>query len=202
MRPQILSDGTVWLSAPTGRDIDAIARICRHSSIGEWTTIPVPYTGPDALHFVDVIVPAGWASRSPTWAVRLAEDGEVVGMVALHLDRDDEATAEIGYWLAPSMRGSGLMTRAVVAACTFAFAPTGLRLERVDWRAFVGNYASAAVARRAGFRFEGMVRGGGVQRGVRRDEWIGGRLRTDPALSAPGWPAYTRPVPEPDVAFG
>jgi RimJ/RimL family protein N-acetyltransferase len=49
----------------------------------------------------------------------------------------------------------------------------------VFWRAFVGNTASRAVAERAGFRVEGELRLGGVQRGVRRDDWVGSLLATD-----------------------
>jgi RimJ/RimL family protein N-acetyltransferase len=189
VRPQILSDGTVWLSVPGEQDIDVIARTCRHSSIGEWTTVPVPYHRSDAAVFVRTIVPGGWAERSPTWAVRMVDGGPVIGMISLQRRRADNDAAEIGYWLAPGVRGRGLMTRAVLMVCEFAFAPGGMRLDRVEWRAFVGNHGSAAVARRAGFRYEGMLRGGGLQRGRRRDEWIAGRLRGDSARAPlPAWP--------------
>jgi RimJ/RimL family protein N-acetyltransferase len=183
-----LSDATVWLSIPTVDDADAIARVCRHSSIGEWTTVPVPYHRLDAVSFVETTVPQGWREQAPTWAVRLAEDGDVVGMVSLHAHRHDPGAREIGYWLAPGVRGRGLMTRAVRMACEFGFAPDGLRLERIEWRAFAGNRASAAVVARAGFVFEGVQRGSGLQRGRRRDEWVAGRLATDPATPV-DWPA-------------
>ena len=175
------------------RDVEAIARICRHSSIGAWTTIPVPYTKLDARQFVEVAVPQSWDSGSPTWAVRESEAGEVVGMVALHGHRDGESGAEIGFWLSPTVRGRGLMTRAVNMVCDFAFAPTGMRLTRVEWRAFVGNHASAAVAARSGFRFEGTLRGGGLQRNIRRDQWIAGRLSTDSGEQASDWPRDVNP---------
>lgn len=197
MRPQILSDGTVWLSVPGEQDIDVIARTCRHSSIGEWTTVPVPYHRSDAAAFVHTVVPKGWAARNPTWAVRLVDAGPVIGMVSLQRRRVDGDAAEIGYWLAPGSRGRGLMTRAVLMACEFAFAPGGMRLDRVEWRAFVGNHASASVARRAGFRYEGLLRGGGLQRGRRRDEWIAGRLRGDSARGPlPAWPAEVLGISE------
>jgi RimJ/RimL family protein N-acetyltransferase len=73
------------------------------------------------------------------------------------------------------------------------FRADGLALERIAWRAYVGNYASAAVARRAGFRYEGMCRLGSIQRGRRRDHWLAARLRTDPPGAAGDWPAeFTR----------
>jgi len=187
MRHLALSDGTLWLSPPNERDIDEIARLCRHSSIGEWTTVPVPYHRADAVAFVEDIVPAGWAEGSPTWAIRLADDGLVVGMIGLSRYRNDRGAAEIGYWLAPVLRGGGLMTRAVNMACDYAFSPDGLRIDRVEWRAFVGNRASAAVVRRAGFHYEGLLRHGSVQRGVRRDAWVAARLRAD-STPPPPWP--------------
>lgn len=191
VRHQSLSDGIVWLSAPDRDDVDVVALTCRHSSIAAWTTIPVPYSRVDAVNFVDDIVPTGWANGSPTWGIRLGEGGELVGMVGLQRHRDDVGAAELGFWLAPKARGRGLMTRSVHLVCAFAFGPGGLRLDRVDWRAFVGNHASAAVVRNVGFRYEGALRGGGVQRGVRRDEWVAGRLRNDPSGPADGWPPET-----------
>ena len=59
---------------------------------------------------------------------------------------------------------------------------------RVAWRAFVGNRASAAVARRVGFRYEGIARNGLLQRGVPRDVWVAGLSADDPPGHVDGWP--------------
>ncbi|GAA5099038.1 GNAT family N-acetyltransferase [Nocardia iowensis] len=187
MDAQALSNGTVWLSIPTADDVDAITECCQDPSIGEWVTIPVPYTRENAKTFIDDIVRPGWAGHSPTWALRLFENGPVVGMIGL--GERDESAAEIGYWLAPAERCRGLMTQAVNLVCDYGFRPDGMALQRISWRAFVGNYASAAVARRTGFRYEGMARLGSLQRGIRRDHWLAARLPTDPPGPAEGWPA-------------
>ncbi|MBL1077633.1 GNAT family N-acetyltransferase [Nocardia sp. 2] len=187
---QTLTDGTLWLSPPAAPDIDAITARCQEPSLGEWTTMPVPYRRADAEKFVYDIVTPGWASRRPTWALRPAADGPVVGMIGLgtpDVHRDSDA-AEIGFWLSSAVRGRGLMTRAVELVCTAGFDPALFGFQRIEWRAFTGNHASAAVARRAGFRYEGLLRGGGLQRGVRRDIWIAGRLATDPSTPARDWP--------------
>jgi RimJ/RimL family protein N-acetyltransferase len=65
----------------------------------------------------------------------------------------------------------------VNAVCAYAFGELGLA--RVEWQAIVGNEASRAVARRAGFRFEGVLRGRLDSRGVMSDTWIAARLATD-----------------------
>ncbi len=55
----------------------------------------------------------------------------------------------VGYWLAPSLRGRGLMTEAVVAIVRWAREDHGVRCLRL-WT-HPENVASQAVAKRAGF---------------------------------------------------
>ncbi len=184
-----LTDGVVWLSRPTTDDVDTIVDCCREPSVGEWTTVPVPYERAHAEKFLTDSVAPGWAAGLPTWGVRGSAESKLVGMIGLMRRDNDPSAAEIGFWLAARARGTGLMTRAVHLVCDFGFAPAHLGLIRIEWRAFVGNHASAAVARRTGFHYEGLMRLGGYQRGVRRDSWIAARLADDPATPARGWPA-------------
>ncbi|MET0435299.1 MAG: GNAT family protein [Cellulomonas sp.] len=171
-----LTDGVVVLRAPGPADVDRIDALCQDPAIQEWTTVPSPYTREDAESFVTGYVADGWArGTSLNWAVRDAADDTLLGMVGLGIE--GTGSAEIGYWLAPEARGRGLMSRSVELVLDAAFGRLGL--VRVFWRAFVGNGPSRAVAERAGFRVEGELRLGGVQRGVRRDEWVGSLLATD-----------------------
>ncbi|GAA4489375.1 GNAT family N-acetyltransferase [Rhodococcus olei] len=190
MFAQSLGGAGLALTPPTPADVDRITACCQDPSIGRWTTMPVPYRRADAEAFVTEVVPAGWADRRPTWALRRDPDAPVVGMIGLAAG--DASAAEVGYWLDAAARGHGLMTRALTLVCDFAFRPDTLALERIGWRALVGNTASAAVARRVGFRFEGTARSGGLQRGVRRDMWVAGLLPTDPRSPAEGWPPFGR----------
>jgi RimJ/RimL family protein N-acetyltransferase len=141
-----LSGVGLVLTPPTPEDVESITRCCQDEAIGRWTTMPVPYRQADAEAFVTKVVPAGWADRSPTWAIRRDPNGPVAGMIGLAAQ--DASAAEVGFWLDPALRGLGLMTKALNLVCDFAFRPDTLALERVEWRAFVGNAASAAVARR------------------------------------------------------
>lgn len=188
--PVTLTGERVVLSVPTEADVDRIAELCVDPAVAEWTTVPSPYTREDASGFVSGMVADGWASgRTRTWAIRL--DGILVGMMGLHGIEDD--AAEIGFWLAPEARGLGLMSEATSLALDHAFAPApdGLALQRVVWHAFAGNVASAAVARRAGFTFEGVSRLGAVHRGRRRDAWQAGLLASDRRAPTDGWPPET-----------
>ncbi|ATQ31011.1 acetyltransferase [Rhodococcus ruber Chol-4] len=186
MRPVVLTGSTVVLTVPRAGDVDAITAACRDRSIVRWTTVPDPYTRADAQRFVGDVVPAGWAAHSPVWAVRTSADGPLLGTVGL-IERDASA-AEIGYWIAPAARARGLATESVNLLCDYAFRSDGLKLDRIEWRALAGHRASAAVARRVGFRFEGVQRRGILQRGSRHDAWVAGLLPDDPRVPADGWP--------------
>lgn len=191
MYQHTLTDGTVWLIRPTAADIDRIVECCRDPAVGRWTTIPMPYGRTDAEEFLDRNVAGGWLHNEPIWSIRTAADGRVEGMVGLHAR--GPGACEIGFWLSPEHRGRGLMSRAITLVCDFGFATEGLGLQRITWRAMVGNHASAAAVRRNGFHYEGKARLGGVQRGVRVDEWYAARLADDPPGPVDGWPAETFP---------
>jgi len=63
---------------------------------------------------------------------------------------------EIGYWLSTSHCGKGLMTEAVAALTNLLFEIC--KLQRVQICADVRNMKSCAVAERAGYQFEGVLR--------------------------------------------
>ncbi len=190
--PRELAGGPLILSAPGTDDIDRIAELCRDPAIAAWTTVPSPYEREHAEGFVTRVVPDGWTSgRECTWALREAATNELHGMVGLH--HIDDGEGEIGFWLAEEARGRGWMAAAVQLVLDFGFAapPEGLGLERIVWHAYAGNAASAAVARRAGFQWEGVARLGVSHRGVRRDDWQAALLATDAREPRTDWPAFT-----------
>jgi RimJ/RimL family protein N-acetyltransferase len=178
MRPYELRGERVLLSVPTPDDIDRITELCQDEQIQRWVSVPSPYTRRDADSFVRNVVRAGWDSGSELpWAIRDPADRSVRGMVGLALDH--HGSAEIGFWLAAETRGAGLMTKAVRLVVENAFDPGGLGLDRLLWRAQVGNWPSRKVAWRLGFRFDGTVRSEIVQRDQRHDAWVATLLATD-----------------------
>lgn len=195
MEPIELTDGVVRLVAPGPEDVDDIARICQDPAIQEWTVVPSPYRRSDAEGFVGHLVPDGWRQDvARTWGIR--HEGALRGMIGLH--REPVRSAEVGFWVAPEARGQGLLHRALHLVLDHAFDPAGMALDRVAWRAYAGNWASWRAAWRVGFRLEGVVRGGSVQRDRRRDDWVGSLLRDDPRRPALPWPATSLPaVPPP-----
>jgi RimJ/RimL family protein N-acetyltransferase len=195
MQPVTLQDGPLLLSVPTADDADRVTVLCQDALVQAWTTVPSPYLPEHGRTFVEEYVAAGWREdRERTWAIRL--DGVLHGMVGM--SRRPVRSAEVGYWLGPQARGRGVLHRSLALVLDHAFAPDGMDLDRVEWRAYAGNWASWRAVWRHGFRFEGAVRGGGVQRDQRRDEWLGTLLRGDPREPAAPWPATTVPPPQPE----
>ena len=186
MQPTVLTDGTVVLSVPDSGDVDAITEGCRDAEVAAWTTVPHPYSRTDAVRFVEDIVPSKWADGLPDWGIRIGTDGPLLGMIGFV--QHGSGAPEIGFWMAPGARGRGVATAAARLVCDFAFAREGLHTWRVEWRALVGNVPSAAVARRLGFRYEGVARHGTLQRGTPRDVWVAALLPDDPREPADGWP--------------
>ncbi|HLI09055.1 MAG TPA: GNAT family protein [Ktedonobacteraceae bacterium] len=82
--------------------------------------------------------------------------GKIVGVIGFHfIDHEDHKT-EIGYWLAASAQGKGLMTRACRTMVDYAFQE--LRLNRVEIQVATGNARSRAIPERLGFTQEGVLR--------------------------------------------
>jgi RimJ/RimL family protein N-acetyltransferase len=173
MEPVTLRDDTLVLRPHSAEDIDAITAACQDPEISKWTTIPWPYSRADAEKFVDEIVPHGWSEGTAAiWLVTAARDGKLLGSLGLHDITD--GMAEVGYWTAAHARGRGITTRALWLACGWALADLGLA--RIEWQAYVENAASRRVAEKVGFHVEGLIRQRLVQRGVRRDGYIGSLL--------------------------
>jgi RimJ/RimL family protein N-acetyltransferase len=157
-------------------ELDEITQACQDPESARWTVVPVPYSRQDAESYVTRYAPLAWAAGEAA-VFRIGDEHDrYAGAVSLALD--DEGTAEVGFLVAPSARGRGLGTAALRAVSDWGFDALGL--DRIVWRAHVGNEASRRAAQKAGFVMEGVQRAGCVQRGERRDAWVGARLCTDP----------------------
>jgi RimJ/RimL family protein N-acetyltransferase len=83
-------------------------------------------------------------------------EGVLVGSTGLHRIDWSVRRFEIGYWRRTGLGGHGIATEAVQALSRMAF--DRLDARRVEIRMDNTNTASARVAERAGFTFEGLLR--------------------------------------------
>ena len=115
------------------------------------------------------------------WAIEV--EGRAVGTVglgdirfahaALRVDR-----AELGYWIAPALRGAGLVTEAAHAVVRCGFETIGLH--KITVHCFEENVASRRVIEKLGFRMVGRQE---------EDAWRDGRwwAMLSYELTAPEW---------------
>jgi RimJ/RimL family protein N-acetyltransferase len=167
-------------------DVDAIIDACRDAESRRWTTVPDPYHRPDAEFFVSRHGPRRWTSgEGAVFAIADAED-RYAGSIELRITgRAPNELAggmgEVGFLIAPWARRRGVGGAALARVCRWGFAALGLR--RIEWRAYVGNEASRATARSAGFTIEGTHRGRLTHHGEPRDAWVGAILAGDATTS-------------------
>ncbi|MFC8713738.1 GNAT family N-acetyltransferase [Streptomyces sp. NPDC057197] len=192
MEPVTLTTARLVLRTVGPKDTDTVYAAALDPDIQRWTTIPSPYQYEDARDFTERLVPDGWADDSMfTFGLFLpAPADDLVGM--LGITRRAPGTAEVGFWGTREHRGNGYVSEAVRATARWAFAH--LAVDRLEWRAEVGNTASRAVAERTGFTVEGTLRAALDNKGVRRDCWVGSLLPSDLGLpaTAPYVPAPSR----------
>ncbi len=85
------------------------------------------------------------------YSVLTADHGTLVGEIALHM-RDSGHSAEIGYWIAAGQAGRGYATLAAEAMTSVGLALPGVT--KVEIHCDAANTASAAVARKLGYRLD------------------------------------------------
>ena len=117
--------------------------------IGKWMPWCTPkYAVGDAETFIRDTLKGFAEGRGLTlWMVRL---GEIVGGIGNHPVNNTDHSADIGYWLAESAQGNGVVTRAARAMVDYSL--VGMGLNRVTIHAATENTRSAAVPKRLGFR--------------------------------------------------
>ncbi len=186
----ILSDGRVTLrpwsreDAPFLASASADPAIRRYNGAHDRTGYPAPpLSNLEAEAAIDAFG-SSWQAfattgtpRGVAFAIAEAESGEPVGCCGVD-DWTEEDVAQFGYWIAAEARGNGHATRAVVLLTRWLFE---VGAARVFVTIVAGNDSSVAVARRAGFVYEGTMRAHSVWQGERRDvmlfaalplEWI------------------------------
>jgi len=189
--PVTLTSARLVLRPLGPQDTEAVYTAAQDPDIQRWTTIPSPYLPEHARSFIELIAPEGWTTGAMfTFGVFLP-GGSLTGVLSLTMR--SPGTAEIGFWAVKEHRGRGYTAEATRTAAHWAF--TTLSVDRVEWRAEVGNAPSLAVAEHAGFTLEGTLRCAIDNKGVRRDCWIASLLPSD--LGLPSTAPYI-PTPSDD----
>ncbi len=161
-------------------DADNIKTNINNINISRYlTVVPFPYTDSDATWWVNNCVSGRDSSEKITFALLVKPSIEVVGHVSFYAINLINQTAEIGYWLGESYWRNGYISEAVRAILPYGFQELDLR--RLTIRVFAENQASAMLAEKLGFKFEGLLRQAVRCRATSKihDEKIYGLLREE-----------------------
>jgi len=123
--------------------------------------IPFPYTEKDAIEFISVLLSA---EKDQQYTFAITYNDKVVGGIGVfRKDNVHRLTAELGYYLAESYWGRGIMTNAVKEICNYVFENTDII--RIFAEPYAFNQASCRVLEKTGFQFEGVLRQNAVKNG-------------------------------------
>jgi RimJ/RimL family protein N-acetyltransferase len=173
-----LSDGVVTLRQWSRDDAGFMAEAFADPAIRRYNGVldrqghlTPPLSFKDAETVIDQFA-LSWRTFAATeipsgvvFAVTDARSGDLVGCCGVD-DWSKADVAQFGYWIAASARRLGYATRAVVLLTRWLFE---LGAARVTLTIVAENNESVAVARRAGFVYEGTMRSHGVWQGRRCD---------------------------------
>ncbi len=123
---------------------------------------------------------ARWISREDLWMLLFRKsDGLFVGRSGLHNIDWNTMRFEIGYWIRVSLEGQGYISEAVTGITAFAF--NMLSAERVEIRCDSLNQRSAAIANRAGYQLDAMLRNNDMStdKTIQRDTLVFSLLRAE-----------------------
>jgi RimJ/RimL family protein N-acetyltransferase len=182
----VLHAGSLTLRPWQASDATAVRQIMADERMGRYLELPWPYSAVDAVEFVTQSGVAGRRDGSRIdCAIARNTDGALLGSVSLNL-RSARRGGEIGYWVDAGSWRQGVATEAVQTLARFGFAHG---LKRIEIACDHRNVASARVAMKSGFRYEGIARAGILHQGEPADLATFGRLPSDDGEPVkPVWP--------------
>ena len=183
-------------------DAQAICDICQDPLIQKWTMVPSPYLLSDAETFISLTT-QWWESDQPTWIMLLKDahtecaaeadaettSAQVAGLISYNNPLISGDRGEVGYWANPEHRGKDYTSEALNAIIDWGFE---LGLGAIGWRCEVHdgvpNYASARVAQKCGFVYDGTIRLEHTNKGKLYDARFATLTPEDPRTDTGPWP--------------
>lgn len=166
---EIIQSADIIIRPFTPEDAAEFAAACHESrsTVGHW----MPwwhenYTQEEALTWIATCAKEIAAEASYDVGIFRAEDGLLIGSVAINRLDTLNRIGNIGYWVRESQQGRGYAGKAVALIKEFGFQT--LQLVRMELVILEDNTASRAVAERAGAEFECLARKRLMHQGVAR----------------------------------
>jgi len=149
-------------------DAESLVKYANNPDIAKNLTdaFPHPYTIENADHFIKMA-----SEKEPVTVFAIEVNKEAAGGIGLHPQHDiQRKNAELGYWLAETYWGQGIITEAIKKIVDYGF--THLDINRIFARPFGSNFASQRVLEKAGFTLEARFEKTLIKNGIYEDEMI------------------------------
>ena len=146
-------------------DADAVfaAVECDRGYLREWLPwVDMTHSAVEVRDFIGKALAQFENHQGPQCGIWI--DGSLCGGFGCHPIDWSNRSCSIGYWLAKSRSGRGIVTRCCIAMLGHLFDDLGLH--RVEIRCGTGNRKSCAIPERLGFTREGIAR---------EAQWVSGR---------------------------
>lgn len=128
-----------------------------------------------SLEYIRVARQAQYDQQSISFGV--FRNGRLVGGLSMHHWERELKKAQIGYWLAQAEQGRGTMHYCVDTLLEYLFGQ--LQLNKVELHYLQTNLRSAGVARKLGFKVEGILRDSSIIHGALQDLVVSGLLKRE-----------------------
>ena len=141
------------------RDAKDLVKHLNNLNISKWLlAVPFPYTIKDSKWWINNCKKKAKEKpiKSYEFGIELKSKKEIIGGVGLLNIKQQQRTAELGYWLSQDYWKKGIMKEAVKKVINFAF--NKFKLRRLTIPIYSENKASRALAKSLGFKLEGKLR--------------------------------------------
>ncbi len=155
-------------------DTEAVRHLAGAKEVAAGTFLPHPMDRQAAQDWIAQRHADSAAGTGVTFAITLAESGQVIGSIGMELATEHEQ-GRLSYWLGVSFWNRGYCTEAVTALLEYGF--ISLKLHRIYAPHFHTNPASGRVLQKVGMTYEGRLREHYLRFGQRIDVEIYGILQ-------------------------
>jgi RimJ/RimL family protein N-acetyltransferase len=162
-------------------DADALVAAGQDPAIRQWNLLTVA-SAEDARRRIERMHERWRAETGAVWAVARPDGGAALGLIGWN-DLDlAGGSAEIVYWVLAAARGGGVVAEATRRLSRWALDDLGLHRLRLCHS--VANPASCRVADKAGYTYEGTMRGALLHSDGWHDQHLHALVQGDPAVRA------------------
>lgn len=158
----------------TPADIDSLVKYADNMKIASnmADVFPHPYTREKGMAFIEMA-----NQSSPPNILAIEVNGEAAGGIGIHPQGDIyRKNAEMGYWLAETYWGKGIISKATVHMVDYGFEHWDIT--RIYARPFGRNIGSQKALEKAGFKLEARLEKTFFKNGEYQDELIYAVRRT------------------------